>query len=235
MAANSSTFGGCYSIVSWPLVLGSLATPQTCGVAEAADQQIPIGRVDLDFADAPAAIVEVDLEKDILADIVNLGEAAIMGSVEALLESAEGSHLTTLQHSAEHVDEIREAVRALATVVHEFHLRVYDNQSAGSEQISPTMFEHFAARLPESDWDNLLRMKDGADRIMVCVARHDDAIRGVFILASDHHDVVVTNVVGELTPDKVKLATHQATKIGIKFGMDDFVQKVLREIERELR
>ena len=48
------------------------------------------GRVDFDFADAPPATVEVDLREGMLSAITGIGQAAVQGVAEALVESGAG-------------------------------------------------------------------------------------------------------------------------------------------------
>jgi hypothetical protein len=94
------------------------------GLAIAAESN-STGRIDFDDADLPAANVEVDLSQGTLRDLFGLGDAAIAGAAETLMQtagadsSAEGTRL-----AAEQLAAARQIMQLASEVVREARVRV---------------------------------------------------------------------------------------------------------------
>jgi hypothetical protein len=192
------------------------------------DQTKVIGRVEFDFEGAPAATVEVDLSHGMLADMAGIGQGAIGGVVEALIES--GGSEDSVQQSAEHLQAANQILSTLSGVVHEVRIRVYENVPESAQPARASMISHYQQKLHGTDWDNVVRVREGDGNVVVCALRANGAIRGLFVMVSEHDELVMANVVCELTPDKVKQVTNQATRIGMKFGLGKVIQDAMQEI-----
>ncbi len=79
------------------------------------------------------------------------------------------------------------------------------------------------------------RVRDADESVVVCVLQHASAIRGLFIMVSDRDDLVLVNVVCQLTPENVKQLTNQATKIGMKAGLEGLIEDAMKRIDRRPR
>jgi len=189
------------------------------------------GRVDFDFPAAPPANVEVDLSQGMLAALTGIGQAAIGGATEALQEASTGQSNPAVDQSAEHLKAVNQIVSALTGVVHEVRVRVYEGVPA-SQAVRGSMVAHYQQKLQDTAWDNVVRVREDDATVNVCVMRDGNAIRGVFVMVAEDEDVVMVNVVCELTPEKIQQVTHQATKIGLKVGLEQAIQEAMKELQR---
>ena len=218
------------SIAAACLILAALASSPAEAQLGDSDVDGPAGRVEFDFADAPTPIAELDLSRGMLEDVALIGQGAIVGVVEALLDSSQGQGDTPVQQSAEALAAVNEIVETLTGVVHELRVRVYvDAQVAGSPMIA-----HYQEKLKGTNWDNILRARDGNNRIIVCALRRDGAIRGIFVIMSEREILVMANVVCEISPENTRRVTNQLTKVGLKIGLEQVIQEAINEIKREL-
>ena len=191
-----------------------------------------VGRVAFDFDDAPAAKVAVDLNQGMLSAISGMGKAAIQGVVEGLAESEQGHGSRAIQESSQHLDAINEVVQLTSSVLCEVRVRVYEGFSDQPSDIRESMIEHYESKLDDGNWDNVVRVQEGDDNIVVRAIRRDSAIHGVFVIVCEHDELVMVNVVCELSPEKIQQLTSQATKIGMKFGLEEVISRAMEEIHR---
>ncbi len=189
-----------------------------------------VGRVDFDFPDAPPATVEVDLGEGMLKDITGIAQAAIGGIVEGLLESIQGQEKGAIQLSARHLASVQEAIASVSGMVREVRVRVYDNIPDNAADIQMSMSAHYQQKAQSLDWDNLVRVHDGNMRVNICAMRNDGAIRGVYVMVSENNQLVLANVVCDLSPEMVKQVTKLATQIGLEVGLEQALQQAMREI-----
>jgi hypothetical protein len=194
-----------------------------------------LGRVEFDFSDAPAATVEVDVSHGMLSDFAGIGQAALNGVAAALSESAETQADDPLRQSAEHLQAVNQIVNSLAGVVHEVRVRVYEDLGEQNQAKREAMVSHYRQKLEGTDWESIVRVREDDANINVSALRSDGAIRGLFVMVTDNDDLVMTNVVCELTPDKVQHLTNQATKIGMKFGLEQAIQDAMRGMRHAQR
>ncbi len=211
------------------LALFFLASPARAQSAQgqAADT---VGRVEFDFPDAPAATVEVDLTEGMLSAFAGVGKAAIQGAIEGL--SREEQPDSAVQQSAEHLQAVNDVFEIASSVIREVRVRVYSDLSARTQDAHAAMVGHYQEKLDGTNWDNVVKVHDGGTNVVVCVLEEDGAIRGAFVIVSEQDDLVMVNVVCELTPDKVRQVTSQATQIGMKVGLEEVIEQAIRQIDQ---
>ena len=190
------------------------------------------GRVEFDFVGAPPATVEVDVSQGMLAALAGIGQGAIGGISEALVESSSGQGDTAVRQSAEHLQAVNQIVAALTGVVHEVRVRVYDDLPPAAQATRGSMIAHYQDKLRSSDWESVVRVRDDDSNVNVCVVRDANAIRGVFVMVAGDEDLVMANLVCELTPEKVHQVSNQATKIGLKVGLEKAIQDAMKGMHR---
>jgi hypothetical protein len=202
--------------------------------AQSGDRDGPgrAGRIEFDFADAPVANVEVDLDEDTLSAFTGIGKAAIQGVVESLVESHQGSDDSAVEKSAEHLRAANDIFETASNVIREVRVRVYENLSEQSQSARASMVEHYHKKLEGTDWDRVVRVRDGETSVVVCVSRSGEAIHGVFVMVSEPDDLVMANVVCDLTPEKIKQVTSQATKIGMEVGLENAIEQAIARMDK---
>lgn len=194
----------------------------------------PIGRVQFDFPDAPPATVEVDLNEGMMMALSGIGQAAVGGVAEALLESEQGKGTPEITRSAEHLQAVNRMVSELTGTLHEVRVRVYDNLSDVAPETRSGMIQHYMNQLQGSSWDSIVRVNDRGSKVSVNVLRLEGSIRGILVVVSEQHELVLVNAVCDLSPERVKQVAHGATLIGMKFGLDKAIQQAMVQVEREL-
>jgi hypothetical protein len=193
-----------------------------------------VGRVEFDFPHAPPATVEVDLGEGMLFDITGIAQAAIGGIVEGLLESVQGQEQGAVRLSAKHLASAQRMVESIGGVVREVRIRVYENLPEDAADLYTSMSTHYQQKIHSSDWDNLVRVNNGQSRVNVCALRRDGAIRGLYVMASENDELVLVNVVCDLSPNMVQQVTKLATQIGLEVGLEQALQEAMREIGKDL-
>jgi hypothetical protein len=185
-----------------------------------------VGRIDFDQADLPPATVEVELDQAMFSDLFGLGDAAIAGVVESFQQSGGGSEGTRL--AAEQLTAAREIIQLASQVVREVQVRVYEglpDQADGSAVLASRVDKQLA----NGSWNTVAKVRDGDDIVRVSLLRHDDGIRGAFVVAGSGKDLVLANVVCELSPENVKKLTSAATKVGLENGLGQVIEAKMRE------
>jgi len=187
----------------------------------------PLGRIDFAAANLPQATVEVDVTQGMLGDMFGLGDAAIAGIVESLSQSpAAQNNQATAEMATEKLSAAREVIQLAKDLVTEVRVRVYEDFPEASQE-SVTNGSLFDEQLTRGQWDKAVRVKDGNDSVQLSFLRSDGALRGVLVVVADGSDVVLANVVCDVTPENVKKLTAAATKIGLENGL-------LQQIERKM-
>lgn len=228
MSWNSTTVV-CRSdvVVAAVLLLGATASrAQQIDLSEAK----PSGRIDFALADLPPATIEIDLSEEIFSDLFGLGEAALAGVVEALTQSnaTNGSEATHL--AAEKLDAAHQILQLAKEVVREVRVRVYEDypEETGS---AVKLDARFDQQLSDGQWDNVVKVREGNDGVNASFLRVEGSILGIFVVVSDGKDVVLANIVCDVSPENVKKLASAATKIGLENGL----QKVLEHELQHLR
>jgi hypothetical protein len=191
-----------------------------------------MGRIDFAEADLPPAKVEIDLNEATFADLFGLGEAAIAGVAEQLKQTAHTNpDAESTQLAAEQLAAAQQIIKLARGVVQEVRVRVYEDVSEEKEQASQLM-NRFDGQLQAGQWENVVRVRDKHDGVQVSLLRDEKAVRGAFIIMSDGNDLVLANVVGNISPENVKKLASAATKIGLENGLQQELDQWMRKLER---
>jgi hypothetical protein len=183
--------------------------------AEETAKNAPIGRLNFEAANLPEANVEVDLSQDMFRDLFGVGDAAIAGVVEALQKSpGKGDSAEAIQMAAQQAEALRQIVQLAGDVVQEVHVRVY-----GEDQDALEISKPFEEQLRAGKWETLARVREKDAVVRVSAIREDGAVRGIFVLASERGQLVLANLVCDVSPENAKKLTSAATKIGLENGL----------------
>jgi hypothetical protein len=192
--------------------------------SEESDTNAPIGRLNFAAVNLPEANVEVDLSQEMFRDIFGVGDAAIAGVVEALQKSPEkGETAEAIEMAAQQAEALRQIVQLAADVVQEVHVRVY-----GEGQDALEISKSFDEQLRAGKWETLARVREKDAVVRVSAIRDGGALRGVFVLASEHGKLVLANVVCDVSPENAKKLTSAATKIGLENGLGKQIELKLK-------
>ncbi|MEM9351938.1 MAG: DUF4252 domain-containing protein [Planctomycetota bacterium] len=179
------------------------------------------GSVDFAAMDLPPATVEIDAGEELVATVLTIGESAVAGVAETLLGAAdEGPGSGEIKTAAEKLNAVRSLMKLAGNTVHEVHVRVYEGAPNG-------LAEKCQAALAAGAWQHAVSVREGDESARVSVVRRDNAIVGVFVMATEGDDAVLVNVVGDLSPENVKKLTAAATKIGLDHGLRE---KIIRQM-----
>jgi hypothetical protein len=207
------------AMVMFCVAVGARAQSDTQGPGDAR------GRIDFEAADLPAPSVEVDLNRGMFRDLFGIGDAAVAGVAESLLQSSDrtgGAETTRL--AAEQLAAARQILQLASDVVREVRIRVYRDVS--DESLKPeTLAAQFDNQLRAGKWDNVVRVRDNEESVRVSLLREEGAIHGIFIIAGHQgKELVLANVVCDLSPDNIKKVTAAATKIGLENGLAQVIE-----------
>ncbi|MCH8840809.1 MAG: DUF4252 domain-containing protein [Planctomycetes bacterium] len=219
---NSPRVGRAASGAALAVVL--LFGPATA-LAQAADGRS--GHIDFASVDLPPATVEVDLSQEIFSDLFGLGDAAIAGIVESLTQSNDAQSSKATELAAGQLAAAREIIQLAKQLVREVHVRVYEKLS-DEENNALELAARFEKQLTSGQWDSVIKIRDGNDSAHVSFQRVEGSILGVFVVVADGKDVVLANVVCDISPENVKKLTAAATKIGLENGLRDAIERKLR-------
>jgi hypothetical protein len=218
-------------LVADVLVVAAMLCTLSSAFAQAEEEtpKAPVGRLNFEAADLPEANVEVDLSQDMFRDLFGIGDAAIAGVAEALLNSPKtGDGAQAMSVAAEQAEALRQIIQLAGNVVHEVHVRVYENMSEDSTGDFMTRYKPFEEQLSAGNWETLARVRKEDEMVRVAAIRDSGALRGLFVVATDGNGLVLANVVCDVSPENVKLLMSAATKIGLENGL-------AREIEIKFR
>jgi len=105
-------------------------------------------------------------------------------------------------------------------------VRVYENLGDKAEK-APDVLSRFDGQLSSGGWDTIVRVRDGDNSVRVCLVRGEGAIRGAFVVVADGENVVLVNVVCDVSPENVKKLSAAATKIGLDNGLEEAIKAKL--------
>lgn len=181
------------------------------------------GRVDLAAMNLPPANVEIDAGPEMISTLLGIGEAAIAGVSETLLGAAdEGPGSGEIKHAAGQLEAVRHVIRLAGDVVQEVRVRVYEDGPQG-------VVSECEAQLDKEVWENAVRVSDGDEFARVSLVRSEGSVMGVFVIAGDSGDLVLANVVCNISPEKIKELTAAATKVGLDNGLRE---EIIRKMNR---
>jgi hypothetical protein len=226
------------TVVGWASTLVTLLTLMfivSPARAQSGDRRAAdaMGRVDFDFPDAPAATVAVDFKEGMLSAIGGIGKAAIQGAIEGLASHGEGD--SPVQQSAEYLQAVNDIVDIASNMIREVRVRVYGQLSEQTQNLRTSIVEHYQNNLDGTNWDSVVRVHEDDTSVVVYVLQGDGAIHGLFVIVSEPDDLVMVNVVCELTPEKVKQITSHATQIGMKVGLEELIEHAVGQIHKQRR
>ena len=189
--------------------------------------KITTARIDFAAADLPPATVEVDLSQEIFGDLFGLGDAALEGVVEAFGQVNESKNSPAIEHAGEQLAAAREIIQLAKQVVREVHVRVYENFGE-QENVTANLATRFEPQLTSGNWDSVIKVRDGNDSANISMLRVDGSVLGVFAVVADGKDVVLANIVCDVSPENIKQLTSAATKIGLKNGLQQLIEHEMR-------
>ena len=195
------------------------------GQSNAAGTDSARGRIDFEAADLPAPTVEIDLSQGMVRDLFGIGDAAVAGVAESLLQSAEksdGAAATRL--AAEQLAAARQIMQLAGEVVQEVRIRVY--RGLPDDSMKPeSLAAQFDEQLRAGNWDNVVRVRESNQSVRVTLLRDEGAVHGIFIIAGNQgKEIVLANVVSDISPENVKKLTSAATKIGLENGLAQIIE-----------
>jgi hypothetical protein len=218
--------GSC-AVVAAAMLLGFAERAQSAGAGSSGS----VGRVEFDYSDVPSATVEVDLSQGLLSDVFGIGDAAVAGVTEALANSAASSKGSDgARLAAEKLTAVHQIVQTLGQVVREVHVRAYKglpDQSGLTEKL----LSHYDEKVRTGNWEYVVRAQERDKSVRVAVARGEGAIRGLFVIVADGHDVVLANLVCDASPENAKKLTSIAAKTGLEAGLGQMLDAKMRRFK----
>ena len=193
------------------------------GVAPAASP----GHIDFDEVDLPLATVEIDLSQGMFGSLFGIGDAALAGVGETLSESTEGGD--EMRMAAERLAASRQLIQLVGQLVEEARVRVYED--IGDQADETNLISKFDTQLAAGNWEKVVRVHDGDENVCVALLHEGKAIRGALIVASEDGELVLVNVVCDISPEHVKQLSAAATKIGLENGLQQMIQMQIRQLE----
>jgi hypothetical protein len=187
--------------------------------AKPADSSEPatIGRIDFDAAALPPANVELDLSQGMFENLFGIGDAAVAGVSETLMKSTKGDHGDAMHLAADQLAAVRQIIGLTGKVVREVRVRAY-------EKMGEDLSSKFDKQLLNGEWEKVVVVRKGNENARVFIIRHNDSIRGAFVMAGGHGGQVLVNVVCDISPDNVKSLTSAATKIGLDNNLERMIE-----------
>jgi hypothetical protein len=162
-----------------------------------------------------------------------LGDAAVAGFLEGLRTSPDAQSSENAQFVAQQLTTARELGNVASEVVHEIHVRVWDGLTPES-QMPAKLLQHFDSQLVGDGWESAVRVRDGDAMVRVLLHRDGESIRGILIIAGENDELVLANIIGDLSPDKVQKLTATATTIGVKLGLDKEINRAVDQLKHEM-
>jgi hypothetical protein len=90
--------------------------------------------------------------------------------------------------------------------------------------MSEDLSSHFEKQLDNGDWQRIALVRKGDENSRVYAIYRENAIRGVFVIASGHGGQALVHVVCDVSPENVKSITAAATKIGLDNGLGQVLE-----------
>ncbi len=210
----------------------AIVTLAYAGAARAAESkgQAP-GRIEFDHPSAATPTVAVDLPAGLFRDIAGLGDAALAGVAEGLLKQGEasGGNAEDVQLATEHLAAVRQIVSTAQGAIDEVRVRVYKGES-DKDGPATGVAQFYANKLRNTSWDRVADVHDGDKNASVYLMRESGALRGIFVVAAKDHELVLANVVCDVSPERVKQIAEQAVTMGLKLGGGEVLKQIASEI-----
>lgn len=189
--------------------LAGMALVALLGVAAMAEESASkttaaaSGNIALDCPDAPRATFELDLSQGMFQDLFGIGDAAIAGAVESLKQSAGKADGKESHLAAEQLEAVRQLVQLSGNLVQGVRVRVYE---LGKDKTAPTdkFLEYYGKKLHTGNWETVFRVHDDDQSVDVSVVRSNGSIKGLFIIGTDYENLILANVVCDVSPENMK-------------------------------
>jgi hypothetical protein len=221
---------GAFVAVVFCSAAAALAQPES----DSTTANGPAGRIDFSQIDLPPATVEVDLSQGMFQDLFGIGDAAVAGAAETLMQSAdrngggEGTRMAAQQLAA-----ARQILQLAADVVREVRVRVYSDLPESSTR-PESVASKFDEQLERGDWENVVRVRENDSVVRVSLLRDQGAVRGAFVIVAENDEIVLANVVCDVSPENAKKLTTAAARIGLENGLAQMIEMKFREIQHRL-
>jgi hypothetical protein len=220
--------GACGAFAAVLLYVGVAAAQAQQSTPQSSDS---VGRIEFSHPGAAKKFVEVDLGPALFGDLFGIGDAALAGVAEALSgspQAKEGSQ--AVQMAAEKAAAAREFVSIAKNVIKSVRVRAYDDLENQSQDQSSTI-SHYAEQLQAGGWETAVRAQDGDKAVQISAVRADGAIKGLFIIASEQKNLVLVNVICDISPENAKQLTTAAVKSGLEAGLDKHLEEALQHMK----
>ena len=189
------------------------------------------GHIEFDHPGAAQASVEVDLTQDMFGDLFGIGDAVLAGVAEALAQSPQAQQGSqAIQMAAERAAAARELVSIAKNVINDVRVRVYEGVQSDSSQPADVA-AHYDQQLTSGGWDQAVRVREGDKGVRVSVLRDNGAIKGLFVVAAEQHNLVLVNLTCDISPENVKKLAAAATKSGLEAGLGDKIEKAMKHMK----
>ena len=67
--------------------------------------------------------------------------------------------------------------------------------------------------------------------MQVSAVRSDGAIKGLFIIASESNNLVLVNVICDISPENAKRLSTAAVKAGLQAGLDKHLEEAIKHMK----
>jgi hypothetical protein len=223
-ALEATGIRGSAACLAFILLLGAIARAED---STSKNTTTP-GNVEFDNADAPAANVELDLSQGMFHDLFGIGDAAVAGVADALAKSSGAQHgAEGAKMAAEQLAAARQIVQIVGQVVQGARVRAYKGIGDQSDK-TDKLVAHYDNKLRSENWQSVLRAHEGDQMIDVWAYRNSGAVKGLFIAASDKGNLLLANVVCDISPENVQKLTAAATNSALQAGLAQVIEMKMK-------
>ncbi len=190
-----------------------------------------LGRIEFNHPGAAKKFVEIDLSQAMFGDLFGIGDAALAGVVEALSDSPQAKDGSqAIQQAAEKAAAARELVGIAKSVVGSVRVRAYEDLENLAQEKSG-IIAHYDQQLQTGGWENAIRAQDGDKGVQVSAVRGGGSIKGLFIVASEGNNLVLVNVICDISPENAKRLSTAAVKAGLQAGLDKHLEEAMKHVK----
>jgi hypothetical protein len=222
LARRAGSVGAFAAIVVYVGVAAAYAqetTPQS---------SVTLGRIEFNHPGVAKKSVEIDLSREMFGDLFGIGDAALAGVVDALSESPQAKNGSqAIQQAAEKAAAAREFVSIAKSAITSVRIRAYEDLENLAQEKSGVI-AHYDQQLQTGGWENAIRAQDGDKGVQVSAVRGDGSIKGLFIVASEGNNLVLVNVICDISPENVKRLSTAAVKAGLQAGLDKHLEEAMK-------
>lgn len=235
-SATSSWTSLSTTAIRWPIAAAVLIATIHSATGQANQPTAAIkDAVSLDLADLPPANVEIDLDRGLIQHSLGLVDAAIGGFMEGLSESSDEQTAENMKFVAQQITSAQELGKVVGEVVQHVSIRAWEKLPADSA-LPNRAIRQYAEQLQDEGWESTVRARKGSEVVNIFVRRDAATVSGVFIIAAkqkqDGSDLAMVNLVGDLSAENVHRLTAAATKIGVRLGLDDELNKTVEKLKK---